>query len=161
MNQQIVALHETLNLNTRLFRNCLDGVDDETAQKRPEGTVNSMAFIALHMVDARYYLARVVGQEATSPFEELTKDANRIEDLSRMPALEELRVAWDAISAVLGERLTTLTQDELDEEVSQPFPVQDRTRRGTLAFLIHHDSYHLGQLAFLRKQLGLGAMSYG
>jgi uncharacterized damage-inducible protein DinB len=31
---------------------------------------------------------------------------------------------------------------------------------GLIAFLVQHDSYHLGQIAFLRKQLGKPAMSY-
>jgi uncharacterized damage-inducible protein DinB len=31
---------------------------------------------------------------------------------------------------------------------------------GLVAFLVQHDSYHLGQVAFLRRQLGHPAMSY-
>jgi uncharacterized damage-inducible protein DinB len=29
-----------------------------------------------------------------------------------------------------------------------------------IAFLVQHDSYHLGQVAFLRRQLGKPPMSY-
>ena len=29
-----------------------------------------------------------------------------------------------------------------------------------IAFLAQHDSYHLGQMGFLRRQLGKPAMSY-
>jgi uncharacterized damage-inducible protein DinB len=29
-----------------------------------------------------------------------------------------------------------------------------------IAFLVQHDSYHVGQMAFLRRQLGKAAMSY-
>jgi uncharacterized damage-inducible protein DinB len=29
-----------------------------------------------------------------------------------------------------------------------------------IAFLVQHDSYHLGQIAFLRRQLGKPPMSY-
>ena len=31
---------------------------------------------------------------------------------------------------------------------------------GAVAFLLQHDSYHVGQLALLRKHFGLGAMRY-
>ena len=31
---------------------------------------------------------------------------------------------------------------------------------GALTFLVQHDSYHLGQLTFLRKLAGLPAMRY-
>lgn len=36
----------------------------------------------------------------------------------------------------------------------------DSTRLGLIAFLAQHDSYHLGQIAFLRRQFGKAAMSY-
>jgi len=29
-----------------------------------------------------------------------------------------------------------------------------------LTFLVQHDSYHVGQMAFLRRQLGKSAMTY-
>jgi uncharacterized damage-inducible protein DinB len=32
---------------------------------------------------------------------------------------------------------------------------------GVLTFLAQHDSYHVGQLSLLRRQLGLPAMKYG
>jgi uncharacterized damage-inducible protein DinB len=38
--------------------------------------------------------------------------------------------------------------------------VSDPSRLGMIAFLTQHDSYHLGQLAFLRRQLGRPAMAY-
>jgi uncharacterized damage-inducible protein DinB len=31
---------------------------------------------------------------------------------------------------------------------------------GALTFLVQHDSYHIGQLALLRKHAGLPAMRY-
>jgi uncharacterized damage-inducible protein DinB len=54
---------------------------------------------------------------------------------------------------------------ELDAEtIERPgahrFPVPDPTPLGMLAFLAQHDSYHVGQVAFLRRQLGKPAMSY-
>jgi hypothetical protein len=38
--------------------------------------------------------------------------------------------------------------------------VGDRTLLGALAFLAQHESYHVGQLALLRKYAGLPAMRY-
>ena len=40
------------------------------------------------------------------------------------------------------------------------FSIADATLLGGIAFLTQHDSYHIGQLALLRKHWGLGAMSY-
>jgi uncharacterized damage-inducible protein DinB len=38
--------------------------------------------------------------------------------------------------------------------------VPDTSRLGLIAFLTQHDSYHIGQLAFLRRQLGRSPMAY-
>jgi len=160
MNVQMQPLVETITLNTGLFLNCLDGVNDETARRRVSDTANNMAFVALHLIDARCYLARSMGGDARHPFEDLVKDANRIDDLSRFPKVEELCSAWKEASLSLRQSLEALTDEDLAEEIDQPFPVSEKTKRGMVTFLIHHDSYHLGQLALLRKQLGLPAMSY-
>ena len=39
-------------------------------------------------------------------------------------------------------------------------PVDDKSNMGLLIFMMQHESYHIGQLAILRKQAGLPAMSY-
>jgi uncharacterized damage-inducible protein DinB len=38
--------------------------------------------------------------------------------------------------------------------------MDDSTRLGMIAFLTQHDSYHVGQAAFLRRQIGRPAMTY-
>ena len=47
--------HAVLRLNTRLFLNCMEGVDDAVAARRPGPETNGMGFLALHLLDARYY----------------------------------------------------------------------------------------------------------
>jgi len=44
---------------------------------------------------------------------------------------------------------------------AQRFPIDDSTSLGLITFLAQHEFYHIGQLAFLRRQLGHAAMSYG
>ena len=53
-----------------------------------------------------------------------------------------------------------MTEAELSESNVHRFPLGDSTRLGLIAFLVQHDSYHLGQIAFLRRQLAKPAMSY-
>lgn len=50
---------------------------------------------------------------------------------------------------------------ELDEPAPQRYPGGDPSVLGALAFLVQHDSYHLGQLALLRRAHGLPAMRDG
>ena len=51
-----------------------------------------------------------------------------------------------------------------DEVLGSPAPtktpIADETLGGMLAFLMHHEAYHIGQMDLLRKYLGKDAMSY-
>ena len=160
MNPLVRPLHAALRLNTRLFHNCLEGVSDEAARRRPDGRANSVAFIALHLVDSRHFWAKLVGAEAENPFAALLEPARGIDDLAELPPLAEVRPAWDHVSAALDARLPALTDAELAAEPAQRFYPDDPSLLGALAFLVQHDAYHVGQMALLRKQLGLPAMRW-
>jgi hypothetical protein len=45
-------------------------------------------------------------------------------------------------------------------ESPQRFPVDDPTFGAAIEFQLHHESYHIGQLALLRKYYGYPAMTY-
>jgi uncharacterized damage-inducible protein DinB len=160
MHPTLVPIASALRLHTRLFHNFLEGVDDEAARRRPSGRTNSMAFIALHLVDARHLGARTMGAEARNPFASLLQDAREIDNVVAIPPLTEIRDAWDQVSAALEARLHVLTPEELAAPPPQPFPADDPTLAGALAFLVTHDAYHVGQMALPRKFLGFDPMRY-
>ncbi|HEY2930760.1 MAG TPA: DinB family protein [Acidobacteriota bacterium] len=160
MDSRIVQLSDVLRLNTRLFRNCLDGLTEEQARVRPSGTTNSAAFVAAHVADARFYLLRVLGAERPNPLARYLNGARSIDDLSQYPSLTEIQTAWTTASHALRDRLDAVTAAELDAPVTIGFPVANQTVLGVLTFLVQHDSYHVGQLALLRKYAGLPAMRY-
>lgn len=159
MDPRVVALADILRLNTKLFRNCLDGLTDEQAVVRPSATTNSAAFIAAHVADARFFLLKVLGDERSSPLAPYLENARGIDDVAQCPPLAETRAAWTAASHAIRDRLEVLTAADLDAGVSMRFPGQ-QTVLGILTFLVQHDSYHVGQLALLRKYAGLPAMRY-
>ena len=160
MDGFLPPLLASFRLNTRLYLNCLEGMDDETARRRIDGRTNSAAFIALHLVDARHLTARVLGMELENPFAAMLESVRGIDDLPRIPPLDEIRRAWVEVSDAVERRLAGLTQEELQAPSPQRFPVDDGTLAGGICFLTTHDSYHVGQMALLRKHLGLGAMGY-
>jgi uncharacterized damage-inducible protein DinB len=159
LRPEIVPLYEMLRLNTRLFRNCLDGVDDTSAQRRSRGG-NNMTFIALHLVDARCFLARYLGLEATHPYAEALSAVGSIDEMTEFPPLAGVITAWLEVSRLLAQRLPELSGAELRASSAQKFPVGDATLLGGITFLLQHESFHIGQMALLRRQLGLGPMSY-
>jgi uncharacterized damage-inducible protein DinB len=160
MDPRAQPLAVILRLNTRLLLNCLDGLTDETAQVRHGAGVNSAAFIAGHVTDSRFFLLRTLGGSRENPLSIYLDKANSIDDLSELPSLEVIREAWNGVSADIDAALDAATAEELDLAIKARFPGVDSTRLGALTFLVQHDSYHVGQLALLRKPAGLPAMSY-
>jgi len=152
-------LASVLRLNTRLFLNCLEGVSEEKALHRPSHSTNNMSFIACHLVDNRHFMAGYLGLESVNPFPELAT-ARSIEDVSVLPTLTAIRSAWLGLSPLVEECVAGLLHDDLRAASPQRFPVDDPTVHGALGFLMQHESYHIGQMALLRKYVGLPAMTY-
>lgn len=160
MDARINALVDILRLNTRLFRNCLEGFTDAQAAERPAAGTSNAAFVATHLTDSRFYLLKLLGAERPNPLARYLANVKKIDDLMEYPSIAEMLSAWSDVSHALRDRLDELTAAELDEIVSPRFPMPNPTRLSALTFLVQHDSYHIGQLAILRRHAGLPAMSY-
>lgn len=160
MQPTLAPLSLVFALNTRLFHNCLVDFGEDAAAARLGPTTNSPAFIAAHLVDSRAWLARFIGLEEPKPFAGALEYGKTIDELPRVPALAESREIWDGVSQRVEHRLVWMTADELAAATDTRFPGVPGTVLGGLAFLIQHESYHIGQLALLRKHAGLPAMAY-
>lgn len=156
---RIVPIVAVFRLDTRLLVNCFAGVDDAKALHRPSDEVNNMAFVAAHLADSRRYLANMLGPEVDNPFPDLA-DGIGIDDFPELPTVEALLKAWKKMGEVLDERLQAATAEQLDADAPIDFGVDDGSLLGGIAFLLHHEGYHIGQLAYLRKLMGLEAMKY-
>lgn len=162
MDPRVAPLTEILRLNTKLFRNCLDGVTDEQAAVRPSASTNSAAYIATHVAESRFFLLGMLSAELPSPLATYLKGARGIDDVKQFPPVDEIKRAWTTASHALRDRLDAITSAELDASIASPFPlpISDPTTLSLLTFFVQHDSYHIGQLALLRKHAGLPAMQY-
>jgi len=148
-----------LKLNSRLLVNCFRDVGAEAALHRPTPRNNNMAFLGAHLVDARRYLANLLGPEVDNPFPELAEGTG-IDDFPELPDVERVLAAWRELGEVVAARMAAAGAEQLDAAAPIDFGIEDRSLLGGVAFLLHHESYHVGQLAFLRKLAGLPAMTY-
>lgn len=121
---------------------------------------NTIAFLVAHLVDTRHFAAALLGAPLPNPVARSLAEARSIAEIRDLPPLPELRTAWVAIGRHLSTALGGLDPGRLATPVEQRFPGSDGTLGGALGFLLQHDSYHLGQIAMLRRQVGLPAMTY-
>jgi len=160
MDERIVPLAEMLRLNTLLFRNCLVGMTDEQSRRRPSPTTNHAAFVAAHVADSRFNLLAVLGAEQPSPLERYIGSARGLDDVQQWPTLAETEAAWTHGGRALRDRLDAMTAADLDGPATPAFLREGTSRLSTLAFLVEHEAYHIGQLSLLRTYVGLPPMKY-
>jgi len=152
--------HAVLRLNTDLALNCLDGLTDEEASRRVSPRVNSVAFLLAHLTDTRYFGATLLGRPGANPLSLVLDGARGIDEVKVLPPLAELRTHWLGAARHLETALAATRAEALDAPSGQRFPIDDPSLLGTIAFLMQHESYHVGQLGLLRKELGHPAMAY-
>ena len=150
-----------LRLNADLLVNCIDGMSDEQASARAVPGVNSVSFIVAHLIDARYTILEILGGTADNPLAPYLESARSIDDVEYLPPLGTLVSAWHEIDIAITNRSAELTEESLDASAPHRYPGGDGSVLGAVAFLVQHDSYHIGQLALLRRVHGLPAMRYG
>jgi uncharacterized damage-inducible protein DinB len=153
-------------LQTRLFNNVLEGIEDLKGSKRLSDQVNHLQWIAGHLTNSRYGIAAGIGIKATFPYKEQYTDPseppphNRAIDPSvKYPSLTEIKKSWNELAPVFSEKISGLSNEQLSSGI--PFPVPTgKTFQDLLSFIASHESYHIGQMSIIRKYLGLSAMSY-
>ena len=156
----LAPLADLFRLNTALFRNTLASLDEVDASARPNEHTNSAAFIGGHLVETRAWMGRYLGLDTKAPFGGVLEHATSLDQIKKLPTLAEIRPMWEALSEVVSAHLDQLTEVELASLGTPKFPGVAPTLLGGIAFLMQHESYHIGQLAYLRKYLGLPPMSY-
>ncbi len=158
--QQITALIDQLNMQTRLFRNAVSGLRDEDAHEPIVPGTNHISWLAGHTVSTRYDLANMFGANAAEPYPEFFAHQKGMDATAKYPSISDLTKNWDAISDTLITRLNTLTDEELAGPLPFPLPIADTTKKGYLSFITHHEAYTIGQLGLLRRLHGYPAMTY-
>ena len=159
MDSALTSVKTILDLNTRLFVNCFADVSDEVATRVVVERTSTMTFVGVHCLDARINMGEIARIPLIHPFPEIAV-ASRMKDIPAYPPLPEILKHWQAISHPLLHSLGSLSSSDLQAPSARHFPIHDRTVLGALSFLAQHESYHIGQLALLRRLHGLPAMKY-
>lgn len=141
------------SVNTGLLVKAFADIKDEDVFRRPEGG-NSLHWIAGHVTDSRMFLGELTGLGTKSSWGELFNSGCEIKAPDAYPPLSEVISTWKDIGGKLMARFGEISDEELGESIKPDFPGQDKTVLGAIAFLSLHESYHVGQLAYIRRLFG-------
>jgi hypothetical protein len=149
------------NLNTRLFLSALEGITEEQAKERISDHNNPISWLAVHTVWARYNTCAMLGKPAAkNPYDGLFENFKPFDPNYNYVSLAEVKEEWNKASELLKEAFASVTEEHLAADAPFKSPIGDFTISGTVAFLAQHESYDIGQIAYLKKYFTKEAMSY-
>ncbi|GJM34717.1 MAG: hypothetical protein DHS20C18_37180 [Saprospiraceae bacterium] len=134
-----------------IFHNALENLEQEDALKRPSENSNHINWLLGHIVHCRYMLANMLGVKAENPFGKTFWTAIENKDY---PTIKEVVSQFPEISNKLLDKISSIGNEAFD---AKPSPDQPSTA-DLVSFFIYHEAYHIGQIGYARKLIGLEAM---
>ena len=154
MDSTIAAVAPLFHVNDQLFHKALEGVKEDDLSRIPQDGSNPLIWIAGHLTTSRASLTRLAGERIDNPWSKIFSRGATVDSNVTYPAITEITSLWDTATKSLMVKLEELTAEKLAEPATFPVPSGDKTTRGAIIFLNFHETYHIGQMAYLRKWLG-------
>jgi hypothetical protein len=161
MAKSLYYTESILNMNTRLFLSALNGITEDQAKERISDHNNPVSWLAVHTVWARYNTCAMLGKPAAkNPYDGLFENFKPFDASANYGSLADAKAEWNKASELLKEALAAVTEEHLAADCPLKSPIGDFSFGGTITFLAQHESYDIGQIAYLKKYFTREAMSY-
>ena len=154
VDQFMESIFESMRVNNHLYKQALVGLSEEELHRRPSTNSSSMLFVAGHMAGSRCLIAELAGLECENPWKRLFRRGSSMKAPSNYPSVVEVVSLWDNVTSMLKSGLAEVTVSKLAEPCPVDFPFRNKSTLGGIAFLFYHETYHIGQMGYLRKWLG-------
>jgi uncharacterized protein YndB with AHSA1/START domain len=146
-------------LNTGLLRSTLDGLNAEELWRRPTPLTNPMLWIFGHIVQMRATMLRLLGDSFDTGWTDLFSRGAALAEPSRYPSRDDIDRIHSEIINRLKVKFAAISGGDLMAPARGRQLPGAKTLGDQLAFLAFHESYHVGQLAYVRKALGHSSMA--
>ena len=154
----VAAAAENYRFNSEFLNNSVKDLSAEEWFKRPRANLNHIAWIVGHVTWARQLLLQRLGAEWAQPGLDVFARGVKLQEDSVYPSREALLKALEDSQAALAGALDRVPVELLAREAGQGPPSADGKVSGVVNFLAVHETYHVGQAAYLRGWLGHPAL---
>jgi uncharacterized protein YndB with AHSA1/START domain/uncharacterized damage-inducible protein DinB len=141
--------------NDSLAERSFQGVADADLWKRPMPQNNPMLWIFGHMADTRARLLKILGDDFDPGWADVFGRGAALQDTAGYPSREKINEVSREVNKRLYAKLGAMTDADVSRQATRSFTNAVQTVGDQIAFLAMHDTYHVGQLAYVRKALGL------
>jgi len=153
MDPSMQACLNTFKIGDSFFLKGIATMDDAAARKQIAGDINPALWLAGHLLNCRKYLLDLFGEEREMPFGK--KFGEKYDPSADYPSLAEIQGKWESISGELFEKMEAANDDHFATPIDWNLPNQDKTVRGAILFYTYHEGYHMGQIAYAKRGMGL------
>jgi len=146
----------TLRFDNKLFIELVATMDEDLARQPMADGVSPIIWIAGHLLNSRRHLLGLFGVEKALPFAgqlEAKHDAT-----APYPSMREIKAAWIDISDTLFAQMEQASEDHYTKKIDWSLPNGDKTVRGAVLFFTYHEAWHLGQIAYARRAMGMDGL---
>ena len=161
MHPSISAVRGILQVTTALFEKALGGLDRAALVRRTVPGGNPVIWIAGHMAASRFSMASLLGEPLASPLGPTFAKGAQVPGEADLPEAAQVLAVWRDVSPIVLDRLAQATAERLAAPYPRRLPLDDNSVLGAITFLTYHEGYHIGQLALIRKALGLPGLVDG
>lgn len=156
MTPAMQAALNTLKLDNKLFLELVATLDGDLARRRAADGVNPILWIAGHLLNSRRHLLGLFGVEKTLPF--VDQIEAKYDASAPYPSMPEIKAAWIDISDALFAQMERASEDHYTKQIDWNLPNGDKTVRGALLFYVYHEAWHMGQIAYARRAMGMDGL---
>ena len=136
--------------NQSMLAKAIAGFTAEQWIRRPQEGANSALWILGHIVWSRSRALHMIGYTWTKPWLSLFERGSKPLAASEYPSPEEVLDAWEDLCISFPAALEAAPETALAQPAQQPSPSFDGTIGGMIGFLAMHESYHVGQVVYVR-----------
>ena len=156
MGNDLTHVESMFKANTTIVTKAIADVPTGDWFRKPGDDSNHLMWVVGHLIVHRGHALKLMGHQWDASWATLfARGAERVAD-DEYPSSEEMKTAFEQVSSDLATAMTNPPADLLAKDAPSGFPSFDGKVSGNIALLAFHDSYHAGQVSYLRKWLGHG-----
>jgi hypothetical protein len=156
MSGDFAQINNMFKTNGQAFEKATRDVPSDKWLVQPSDHSNHLTWIAGHAVVHRAKVAKILESSWSAPWENLFARGAKLVAPEQYPDPSEIQRAWQQVSEKLDRVLPNASAETLAKPVLQGSPSLDGTVGGSIALLCFHETFHVGQMSYLRKWLGYG-----
>ena len=146
---------DLFTMNFRAIRSLFRDVSEDEARRRPDGRGNPMLWMLGHVTSYRAELLALLGEKPRrgDGLKAMFGKDVRSDEAAWLPAADLL-----AQLAELDDQLSACLRNLGDRAFEKRVDTPTRASVPAVSFLHFHESYHVGQLGYLRTWIGKGPL---